>query len=171
MVGTDNSPGANRALNEAADLAARLGAELIIVYVQPSHLTEDLERLRFIEHASMDEIFKSASLEILGRAKDGAKEIGATGVRIVPGAGGPASFIARAGRFRRLGQAGTRAVDGTADRQCFPEGRKPCLLQGRLSAVDAWTGQVSQVMQNRAAGNNTGSSRERYRFRWNGPTA
>ena len=93
LVGTDDSPGANRALNEATDLAARLGAELIIVYVQPSHLTEDLERLRFIEHASMDEILKAASLEILGRAKDGAKEIGATNVRIVLGAGDPASFI------------------------------------------------------------------------------
>jgi nucleotide-binding universal stress UspA family protein len=81
LVGTDDSPGAIRAVNVAADVAARLGAELIIVYVQPSHLDEDLERLRFIEHASMDEILKAASLEILGRAKDGAKELGAANVR------------------------------------------------------------------------------------------
>lgn len=80
LVGTDGSPGANRAVNEAADLANRLGAELIIAHVQTGILPEDLERLRLIENASMDEILKLTCLEILERARDGAKEIGARDV-------------------------------------------------------------------------------------------
>ena len=112
-----DSPGANRAVNEAADLAARLGAELIIAYVQTGILSEDLERLRLIENASIDEILKQTSSEILGRARDGAKEIGAKDVQIRSGSGDPVYFLLQLAKreeidFIIVGKRGRGQLEG-----------------------------------------------------------
>ena len=117
LVGTDGSPGANRAVNEAADLAARLGAELIIAYAQSGVLTEDLERLRTIEHASIDEVLKLTSMEILERARDGAKEIGANDVQTRSSSGDPVYFLLQLAKreeidFIVVGKRGRGQLEG-----------------------------------------------------------
>ena len=115
LVGTDDSPGGNRAVNEAADLATLLGAELIIANAQTGVLTEDLERLRLIENASIDEILKQTSSEILER--DGTKEIGAKDVQTRSGLGDPVYFLLQLAKreevdFIVVGKRGRGQLEG-----------------------------------------------------------
>jgi len=93
LVATDDSNGANRALETAADLAKRLHAELIIVNVEQGSLDDNLESFRFAENATVDEILDQRSGEILLRAEEKARSIGVADVRTESGLGDATGFI------------------------------------------------------------------------------
>ena len=92
LVATDGSDSANRAVETAADLAKRLGAELIIVNVEQGYLGPELPE----PPATTDrigDILEARSREILLRAKRLAEQSGMTGIRTVSGLGDAAAFI------------------------------------------------------------------------------
>jgi nucleotide-binding universal stress UspA family protein len=93
LVATDNSDGANRALETAAELAKRLHAELIIVNVEQGSLDHNLESFRFAENATVDEILDQRSAEILWRAEEKARSMGVANVRTESGLGDAVGFI------------------------------------------------------------------------------
>jgi nucleotide-binding universal stress UspA family protein len=69
LVATDGSAGGDRAVDAAAELAAQCGAELLLVNIGPSHLDDDLERLRSAESACIGDILQSVSAEVLVQAQ------------------------------------------------------------------------------------------------------
>jgi nucleotide-binding universal stress UspA family protein len=70
LAATDGSPGADRAVDAAAELATACGAELLLVNVGPSDLDKDLELLRRAENACVGDILESVSQEVLTKARE-----------------------------------------------------------------------------------------------------
>jgi len=93
LVATDGSEGADRALTAAAELAKATDAELIIVNVEQGFLHENLETVRGIEGASVDEVLYAASADILTRAQAKATALGVTKVRTRSGLGDAVGFV------------------------------------------------------------------------------
>jgi nucleotide-binding universal stress UspA family protein len=92
LVATDSSDSANRAVETAADLAKRLGAELVIVNVEQGFLGPDLPEPQATSDRIGD-ILEARSREILLRAKHLAEQSGLTEIRTVSGLGDAAAFI------------------------------------------------------------------------------
>jgi len=93
LVATDGSEGADRALDAAVELAKGFGADLILVNVEQGYPSENLERLRQSENASIDEILYAASSEILKRAQAKATSLGVAKIRSHSGLGDAVGFI------------------------------------------------------------------------------
>jgi nucleotide-binding universal stress UspA family protein len=93
LVAIDGSPGADRALTAAAELAKIAAAELTIVNVEQGYLSENVEPVRNAASASLEEILYAASAEILARAKVKANAFGVAGIRTQSGLGDAAGFI------------------------------------------------------------------------------
>jgi len=93
LVATDGSEGADRALTAAVELVKATDAELIIVNVEQGYLSENLEAMRKVEEASLEEILYAASDGILTRAKTKAIDLGATKVRTRSGLGDAVGFL------------------------------------------------------------------------------
>jgi nucleotide-binding universal stress UspA family protein len=91
LVATDSSDSANRAVETAADLAKRLGADLIIVNVEQGFLTDLPEPQATADR--IGDILEARSREILLRAKHLAEQSGLTEIRTVSGLGDAAAFI------------------------------------------------------------------------------
>jgi nucleotide-binding universal stress UspA family protein len=69
LVATDGSPGGDRAVDAAAELATQCEAELLLANVGPTDLDADLERLRKAENACVGDILEAASADILTEAR------------------------------------------------------------------------------------------------------
>lgn len=84
LVATDGSEGADRAVNEAAVLATRFGADLLIVNVIGGYGLpgEVLERFTRPEHAWFNELLTGFSAQILAKARDRAHQLGVSNVRL-----------------------------------------------------------------------------------------
>lgn len=93
LVAIDGSPGADRALEAAAELAKGFGADIIIVNVEQGFLSEDLEEMRRSEKASIEEVLYTVSCEILERAKAKAAQTGIANIRTYAGLGDAVGFI------------------------------------------------------------------------------
>jgi nucleotide-binding universal stress UspA family protein len=93
LVAIDGSPGADRALTAAAELAKVAAAELTIVNVEQGYLSEDVQPVRNAANAGVEEILYAASAEILARAKVKAAALGVAGIRTQSGLGDAAGSI------------------------------------------------------------------------------
>jgi nucleotide-binding universal stress UspA family protein len=91
LAATDNSDGAHRALEAAAELAKRTGAALIIVNVEQGYFDPDLRPLRDAD--GLVDVLEARSREILLRAKELAQQIGVTNIQTISGLGDAAAFI------------------------------------------------------------------------------
>jgi len=91
LIATDNSEGANRALDRAANLVKLFGAELIIVTVEQGFFDPELGQLQTAD--KLEDILEARSREILRRAEERAREIGADQIKTVSGLGDAAAFI------------------------------------------------------------------------------
>jgi nucleotide-binding universal stress UspA family protein len=75
MVATDGSPGANRAVDEAAKLAKATGGELLILTVGGNISGAELRRLADI-NGDVGAVLESTADQVLARAKKRAMRIG-----------------------------------------------------------------------------------------------
>jgi nucleotide-binding universal stress UspA family protein len=91
LLATDNSEGANRALDTAANLAKHFGAELIIVTVEQGFFDPELGRVPTGD--TFEDILEARAREILRRAKERAQQIGAERIKTVSGLGDAVAFI------------------------------------------------------------------------------
>jgi nucleotide-binding universal stress UspA family protein len=91
LIATDNSEGADRALDVAANLAKLFRAELIIVTVEQGFFDPELGQVQTADR--FEDVLEARSREILRRAKARAEQIGAEQIRTVSGLGDAAAFI------------------------------------------------------------------------------
>lgn len=99
LTAIDGSKHAAHAADYAADLAARYGAELVLLHVMPHpnsvHIPRELIELAKIEHVEPTEreILRGAAESILDQAEQRARAAGVTRVRIAHAVGNPAELI------------------------------------------------------------------------------
>jgi nucleotide-binding universal stress UspA family protein len=123
LVAVDGSEPARRAVRRAADLAAKYGAELVLVNVLPSGAREvvpkELADFAEIEHidVSKGDLLRAIAEQILRQAEADAREAGVAAVRSVVETGDPASAIAELARTEKadlivMGRRGLGALAG-----------------------------------------------------------
>jgi nucleotide-binding universal stress UspA family protein len=104
VTATDGSETADRAIDFAADLAARLGADLVLTHVVSSstlsasptsrgHPQPDLTAMGRVENISISEVLTDTASDILDKARDRALARGARHVESEIRAGSPAETI------------------------------------------------------------------------------
>jgi nucleotide-binding universal stress UspA family protein len=92
MVATDGSPGANRAVDEAAKLAKATGGELLILTVGGNISGAELRRLADI-NGDVGAVLESTADQVLARAKKRAMRIGVSTSKLRSAWGDPAEAI------------------------------------------------------------------------------
>ena len=92
MVATDGSPGANRAVDCAANIAKSLSADLLILTVGGNVSGAELRRLADI-NGDVGAMLESASEQVLERARKRALRLGVTATKLKCGWGDPAEAI------------------------------------------------------------------------------
>ncbi|MGD9507527.1 MAG: universal stress protein [Geminicoccaceae bacterium] len=123
LVAVDGSEPSKRAVDLAAELAAKGGASLTLLNVQPHRargtVPEEFAVYARIEHIELSqaELRRQAAEEILGQAETRARANGASHVATLMEVGDPATVIAgvaRAGEFDlvALGRRGLGDVSG-----------------------------------------------------------
>ena len=117
LVATDGSDAADRAVDYAAGLAKREGAELIVVNVVGYGLPDRLfAQFTQAHHAWLKELLESISAEILVNARERAHAAGVSAVRIESRAGNVAEAILNLARQQHadvvvVGKRGASAID------------------------------------------------------------
>jgi nucleotide-binding universal stress UspA family protein len=104
VTATDGSDTANRAIDFAADLAARLGADLVLTHAvststlsagptRRGHPQPDIKAMSQVENVSVSEVLTDTASDILDKARDRAVARGAKHVETEIRAGDPAETI------------------------------------------------------------------------------
>ena len=91
LVATDNSDGACRAVEAAAELARRTDATLIIVNVEQGYFDHTLGPIQTRD--DIGDLLEARSREILLRSKEQAEQVGAARIQAISGLGDAAAFI------------------------------------------------------------------------------
>ena len=133
LVATDGSPAANRAVDLAADMAAKYKCSLSILYVvRHMQLPPELLKMAQVERLSVREadILKFLADKVLTSAAERAKKKGAKPVRTSLGEGDPATaIINRAKRGKAdLIVMGTRGLGKVKETFLGSVSRKVCNL-------------------------------------------
>jgi nucleotide-binding universal stress UspA family protein len=92
VVATDDSPGGNRAVDAAAELARATGCRLLILTVGGSISGAELRQLAGTE-GDLSKTLEEAAAQVLGRAEALAKRKGITPDKLLTGWGDPAQTI------------------------------------------------------------------------------
>ena len=92
MVATDGSPGANRAVDCAANIAKSLSADLLILTVGGNVSGAELRRLADI-NGDVGAMLESASEQVLERARKRALRLGVAAIKLQCAWGDPAEAI------------------------------------------------------------------------------
>lgn len=104
LVAVDGSEPSRRAVRRAADLAAKYGAELLLVNVLPDGAREvvpkELADYAEIEHVyvTKGDLLRGIAEQILRQAEADAREAGVAEVRSIVDSGDPATAIAELAR-------------------------------------------------------------------------
>ncbi len=133
LVATDASAPANRAIDIAADMAAKYESSLIILHVvRHMQLPSELQRMAQVEKIAAREadILKFVADKILDDAKKRAKKKGVTDVRTTVGEGDPATAIIRQAKRRNVDLIvmGTRGLGKVKEMFLGSVSRKVCNL-------------------------------------------
>ncbi len=120
LVATDASPASNRAINFAADLAAKYGATLHLLYaVREMQLPPELKKMAEVEKiaGARSDVLDFVGNKILGDAQSRALKKGAAKIKSTLERGDPATAIMRYGKRRKvdlivLGTRGLGQVKG-----------------------------------------------------------
>lgn len=120
LVATDASPGANRAINFAADIAGKYDATLHLLYaVREMQLPAELKKMAEVEKitGARTDVLDFVGRKILGDAEVRAAKKGATKVKSTLEHGDPATVILRYAKRRKvdlivLGTRGLGQVKG-----------------------------------------------------------
>jgi nucleotide-binding universal stress UspA family protein len=120
LVATDASPGSNRAINFAADMAAKYGATLHLVYVvREMQLPAELKKMAEVEKiaGARTDVLDFVGRKILGDAETRAAKKGADKVKSSLEHGDPATVILRYAKRHKaelivLGTRGLGQVKG-----------------------------------------------------------
>jgi nucleotide-binding universal stress UspA family protein len=96
LVATDGSEGADRALDYAANLAKKIGCEMVIVNIIGGYGLPSEIFVRFTEgqHAWLNELLASVSAQALARARDRARDRGVGTILLESRSGAVAETIA-----------------------------------------------------------------------------
>jgi len=116
MVATDGSPGANRAVDSAANIAKGLSADLLILTVGGNISGAELRRLADI-NGDVGAVLESASEQVLERARKRALRLGVAAIKLKCGWGDPAEAIIDAVRREKadilvIGRRGRGRLSG-----------------------------------------------------------
>ena len=133
LVATDGSPAANRAVDLAADMAAKYKCSLSILYVvRHMQLPPELLKMAQVERLSVREadILKFLADKVLTSAAERAKKKGAKPVRTSLGEGDPATAIINRGKRGKadLIVMGTRGLGKVKEAFLGSVSRKVCNL-------------------------------------------
>lgn len=133
LVATDSSAAANRAIDVAADLAAKYRCSLNILHVvRRMQLSPELLRMAQVERIAQREadVLKYLADKILRDAAERAKKKGAKDVRTAMGEGDPATAIIRQAKRRNahLIVMGTRGLGKVKEVFLGSVSRKVCNL-------------------------------------------
>lgn len=133
LVATDSSASANRAIDVAADLAAKYRCSLNILHVvRRMQLSPELLRMAQVERIAQREadVLKYLADKILRDAAERAKKKGAKDVRTAMGEGDPATAIIRQAKRRNahLIVMGTRGLGKVKEVFLGSVSRKVCNL-------------------------------------------
>jgi len=104
LVAVDGSHHANRAVEFAADMAAKAGARLTLVHAfHLRELPDELKHLAEIEHLEGDggKVHRVVGERVLDSAKERAQELGIAEPRLVLAQGDPASTIVETAKKER----------------------------------------------------------------------
>ncbi len=104
LVATDGSDGADRAVDYAASLAKNSKADLLIVNVigSESILDNVFGRITNAQQTWFKEMFASKSAEILTKARDRARSVGASTIQIESRTGDLAQTIIEIAREKKI---------------------------------------------------------------------
>ena len=91
-MATDDSPGANRAVDAAAKLACAAGCKLLILTVGDSISGAELRRLADTE-GDLSKTLEEGATQVLGRAEARAQRKLVTPVKLLTGWGDPAQTV------------------------------------------------------------------------------
>ena len=105
LVATDASPASNRAINLAADMAAKYGATLHLLYaVREMQLPPELKKMAEVEKiaGARTDVLDFVGKKILGDAETRATKKGASAVKSSLEHGDPATVILRYAKRRKV---------------------------------------------------------------------
>ena len=133
LVATDGSAAANRAVDLAADMAAKYECSLSILnVVRDMQLPPELVRMAKVEKLSLrdSDLLKFLADKVLTKAAERAKKKGATAVRTAVGEGDPATVIIKQAKRRNadLIVMGTRGLGKIKETFLGSVSRKVCNL-------------------------------------------
>lgn len=117
LAATDGSEGAERAVDAAARLAARLDADLWIVNVMDGISEDLLTKIARVEASAVGDVLAGLSDRVLAKAKERAQSLGVSRIHLKAGSGdfaegilaiarearADAIFVGRRGRGRMAG--------------------------------------------------------------------
>lgn len=114
IVATDGSPGANRAIDTAARLAKEKRCELLILTIGGEISGAELRQIASTD-GDLSKTLQKAADQVLGKARQRARRIGATTVTLQTGWGDPAETIigaVRRGDILVVGRRGRGRLSG-----------------------------------------------------------
>jgi len=133
LVATDGSAAANRAVDLAADMAAKYECSLSILnVVRDMQLPPELLRMATVEKLSLRDVdlLKFLAEKVLANAASRAKKKGAKEVRTAVGEGDPATAIIKQAKRRKIDLIvmGTRGLSKVKETFLGSVSRKVCNL-------------------------------------------
>ena len=133
LVATDGSAAANRAVDLAADMAAKYECSLSILnVVRDMQLPPELLRMATVEKLSLRDVdlLKFLAEKVLANAANRAKKKGAKEVRTAVGEGDPATAIIKQAKRRKIDiiVMGTRGLSKVKETFLGSVSRKVCNL-------------------------------------------
>jgi nucleotide-binding universal stress UspA family protein len=133
LVATDGSAAANRAVDLAADMAAKYECSLSILnIVRDMQLPPELLRMAKVEKLALrdSDLLKFLAEKVLAKAAERAKRKGAKGVRTTVGEGDPATVIIKQAKRNNVDVIvmGTRGLSKVKETFLGSVSRKVCNL-------------------------------------------